>query len=239
MMTAQTKICTRCKLPKPLDEFHRNRARPDGHSFWCKICTTPFRVCQWCHIKKSTGEFNSKISWDGRVGRSRVCALCEAAGTRACTKCKASKRLEEFYLGTGTCKACHSTSPKPHQTIENRGIKGIDFDQIDGDLLLAELEEDRSSPLELSQKYRVRIEVIREILEAAQRRRAQPFDRSAEPGDSCQRYFSDDTELRECGASPAFRALVTDPQGGGSTVMRLCAACVEAEFVAEWPVKQL
>ena len=33
-----SKTCTRCKIEKPLMEFHKNRGRKDGLNNWCKIC---------------------------------------------------------------------------------------------------------------------------------------------------------------------------------------------------------
>lgn len=32
------KACPRCRQTKKLDDFHRNRARPDGYADWCKAC---------------------------------------------------------------------------------------------------------------------------------------------------------------------------------------------------------
>lgn len=33
-----TRICERCQTEKPLEEFYRNRSRPQGRSYWCKDC---------------------------------------------------------------------------------------------------------------------------------------------------------------------------------------------------------
>ena len=32
------KRCSRCRRLKTLDEFHRNKSNPDGHSYDCKAC---------------------------------------------------------------------------------------------------------------------------------------------------------------------------------------------------------
>lgn len=33
-----TKICSKCKIKKPLKEFVNNKSNPDGKSYYCKIC---------------------------------------------------------------------------------------------------------------------------------------------------------------------------------------------------------
>lgn len=32
------KRCSCCKVTKPIEEFYRKRAKPDGHQCWCKVC---------------------------------------------------------------------------------------------------------------------------------------------------------------------------------------------------------
>lgn len=32
------KRCNRCAQTKPLDEFHRDKGKADGRSYWCKVC---------------------------------------------------------------------------------------------------------------------------------------------------------------------------------------------------------
>jgi hypothetical protein len=33
------KTCTKCLQEKDVEEFHRNRSKPDGRKPWCKLCT--------------------------------------------------------------------------------------------------------------------------------------------------------------------------------------------------------
>ena len=37
-MEEKKKICTKCGLPKSLDEFSKNKSTPDGLERWCKEC---------------------------------------------------------------------------------------------------------------------------------------------------------------------------------------------------------
>ncbi len=34
----ETKHCSKCDLDKPISEFSRNKSRPDGLCYWCKLC---------------------------------------------------------------------------------------------------------------------------------------------------------------------------------------------------------
>ncbi len=35
----KTKVCGKCKQAKPIEEFHRDKSRKDGHYTWCKNCS--------------------------------------------------------------------------------------------------------------------------------------------------------------------------------------------------------
>lgn len=41
-MEIKTKKCSRCGKVLPLSEFHRNKAKPDGHSNLCKDCQNEY-----------------------------------------------------------------------------------------------------------------------------------------------------------------------------------------------------
>ena len=38
-----TKICTKCKEPKDVSEFSKNKCRKDGLGDWCKSCIKRYR----------------------------------------------------------------------------------------------------------------------------------------------------------------------------------------------------
>lgn len=42
--TARNKRCSKCLVSKPIVEFHRNRARPDGYQYMCKMCSNRLRL---------------------------------------------------------------------------------------------------------------------------------------------------------------------------------------------------
>ena len=42
------KRCTKCKILKSVSEFSKNKTRPDGLQYYCKICSVGPRICKIC-----------------------------------------------------------------------------------------------------------------------------------------------------------------------------------------------
>lgn len=51
MKIATMKLCTKCKEGKPLDQFHKQRAQPDGHKSICRTCAKVYKR-QWYERNK-------------------------------------------------------------------------------------------------------------------------------------------------------------------------------------------
>ena len=75
------KICSSCKLPKSLNEFHKYKNSKDGYTHRCKECVsrkkklpTDSKICTECKISKGLHEFNIRRS--GRLGKSSICKSC-------------------------------------------------------------------------------------------------------------------------------------------------------------------
>lgn len=43
MENIKTKICTKCKLKKFVDEFHKKKSFKDGLNYWCKKCSSKYK----------------------------------------------------------------------------------------------------------------------------------------------------------------------------------------------------
>lgn len=37
-MSTSPKTCSKCHVPKPIEEFGLNRQTPDGRMYYCKVC---------------------------------------------------------------------------------------------------------------------------------------------------------------------------------------------------------
>jgi hypothetical protein len=51
-MQNKTKICSRCKIEKLMEEFHNNKKNKDGKSSWCKECYKEYHILTHPNIKE-------------------------------------------------------------------------------------------------------------------------------------------------------------------------------------------
>lgn len=49
----ETKVCTRCRLTKPLDDFARKRADREWRHSWCKVCQKSYKDSHYASNKPS------------------------------------------------------------------------------------------------------------------------------------------------------------------------------------------
>lgn len=99
-----SKICSRCKTEKPLEEFHRHRKHKDGHRSCCKECRSKGVVTSDAHRLRSLENGNNK----------------------SCPKCLTIKPLTDFYKskdrrrGLSTyCIQCDKDIQKSRYSAEN------------------------------------------------------------------------------------------------------------------------
>ena len=63
------KICSKCKINKPISEYHKNKTQPDGFHNWCKSCLIDFRLS----YKSTKIEYDKQYHIDNREKK------CDAA----------------------------------------------------------------------------------------------------------------------------------------------------------------
>jgi hypothetical protein len=79
-----TRVCSTCKIEKPLSEFHKDTTHGGGYQYYCKSCravrpprkspqTIERKICNNCGVEKPVTEFYSSK----RDGISHVCKKCE------------------------------------------------------------------------------------------------------------------------------------------------------------------
>lgn len=76
------KVCTTCKIKKPLIDFHKYNKSKDGHTHRCKLCVsrkkdipTDIKTCTMCNLSKSLDSFNNRKT--GKFGKSSICKVCQ------------------------------------------------------------------------------------------------------------------------------------------------------------------
>lgn len=94
------KVCPDCGIEKPISEFRRNKARPDGLSFYCKECFS---------FRDKAG-YRKREEKKGRKVRERVAT---ADGFKWCPGCETVKPHSEWSRNRASkdgiasyCKVC-------------------------------------------------------------------------------------------------------------------------------------
>jgi len=104
-----SKRCPRCVQELPFDQFHRNKAMPDGFQSYCKECSNQVRR-----------EYEARNSEALKLRRAeRIVRLAEQnnGGSKQCRKCLELKPMLAFYVHRGTsdgranyCATCQSAT---------------------------------------------------------------------------------------------------------------------------------
>lgn len=120
----KTKVCTTCKIEKPLLAFYKNKSCKDGYAHQCAECNKKagktsykkaIKICKKCGVKYK------------RKGTSNICLKCFKA-FQYCTICEQILPLDHFHTKNGKpysrCKECHNTiqRKKHEKTCEKCGI---------------------------------------------------------------------------------------------------------------------
>lgn len=99
------KNCSKCKKNKNFDQFHKNIRSIDGHSSYCKQCSTEY-------TRERRG---SRRSYQKRSFISET--------HKECTQCKTIKELSEFSKNSSSSSGLHSwcRSCMTNKALEYRG----------------------------------------------------------------------------------------------------------------------
>lgn len=137
------KTCSKCKVVKPLDCYHRDKRSKDGIK----------AICKECGIKYSAAYRKSLDRGERRANRKNLKSSLAARGLKTCSHCKEVKSVEDFDKSrdkgdgrTNNCKSCCSVKAREYRarlTQEEKtrrmiighrrhryGLEPEDFDQI-------------------------------------------------------------------------------------------------------------
>lgn len=82
------KICTKCKIEKPISEFGVRRRAKDGYKARCRKCTNEYRMPSESEIKRNARSRDRKYKFESgeydRMLREQngVCSVCREPETR-------------------------------------------------------------------------------------------------------------------------------------------------------------
>ena len=102
------KVCTKCKVEKTLEGFHKDKSRSDGISVWCKDCKKPYRDARYCKDRHLELQRSKKWHVDNPQ-RSREMYSAKGKRRRArkySADTRAVSRSELSHLLTRPCLAC-------------------------------------------------------------------------------------------------------------------------------------
>ena len=117
------KTCTKCKLPKDLEEFPDNKGCSDGKGSWCREC---FRAYNRSYDHRRGSDSNYKLSKKLYVGERRVTDI-ESVRVIGRRHFKAQQDWINSLKEGSFCADCHSGFPSCC----------MDFDHVRGEKLKA------------------------------------------------------------------------------------------------------
>lgn len=89
--SALKKRCTKCRELKSVDLFYKHKSSPDGHAWYCKVCS-------------------------GAQTKTSTAARPRNMSARACIVCGIVKDGDQFPKHHNSCKACESIADKTRHT---------------------------------------------------------------------------------------------------------------------------
>lgn len=106
------KLCTKCGEVKPLEDFCKNKAAPEGYHFWCRVCHYQSNK-EWCQRNHRTSkEWYRRYKKEYHLLRTYGLSLEEY-----------EKMLEEQGGGCAVCGSVEALAvDHDHKSGEIRGI---------------------------------------------------------------------------------------------------------------------
>lgn len=147
-----TKTCTKCKVSKPVNEFHRMQSAPDGYNYQCKVCRRDYRRAndQLPHnlLRTKTYHFQYKygITADKYQemlhAQGGVCAICQKPEVRKGRSGKTMPLCVDHNHDTGAVRGllCHACNVSLGQFYESVEVlqRAIDYLQAQGVIISEE-----------------------------------------------------------------------------------------------------
>lgn len=89
------KICPKCNIKKPVNEFDKNERRPDGLSWQCKICRKKYYQKNIKEIKKKTIKYQAEY-FQQKIKEYRKTPKGRQKRREYCQKPEVKKKIREY-----------------------------------------------------------------------------------------------------------------------------------------------
>lgn len=140
MIQIETKVCTKCKIEKPITSFRKANKYKDGYQYNCKYCVDgkephkPIiegnKTCTKCKISKDISEFGN-IKVKGILFKQSSCKLCKYKIRTE--KRKLNPKLESFRKRKQSLKSKYNLKIEDYEKMykEQKGCCKICNKQVD------------------------------------------------------------------------------------------------------------
>ncbi len=109
------KICSKCKLEKPFEDFWRNKKSKDGHAYECKECMKArAKKIKQDPLMQLEKQIRSSIMLENKI--------LSREGKKLCCSCKGVFLIEDLMSGV-ICKECNRKSVKGFYEKNKEKIK--------------------------------------------------------------------------------------------------------------------
>jgi arsenate reductase-like glutaredoxin family protein len=123
-------ICYKCKVEKPILEFHKNKRNSSGYCYECKVCTairvkkwneenpdhkkkednTETHICYKCKVEKPWSEFYNNKNKPG--GHDYECKTCKDEHVKEWVEANPDSKREYSKKATKKYREAHKESPE-------------------------------------------------------------------------------------------------------------------------------
>lgn len=79
------KTCSRCKLDRPLDAFHKNKSHQDGRQRYCKACRVDYSKE---HYEKDKAPYKARTAARNKIYRKQIREWLNEQKDQPCADCK-------------------------------------------------------------------------------------------------------------------------------------------------------
>jgi hypothetical protein len=123
----ETKVCSKCKEEKSVEEFSKHCSKRDGRSSLCKLCSSLYAV-EKGYQKKRTNWYQQGYNSYKEYREAQVVQK-ETKGSKVCSRCQEEKALSEFRRHSKNkdcwqswCNCCHNIGNAQYRVANKEEI---------------------------------------------------------------------------------------------------------------------